>query len=78
MLTHIFMKISIYVTMLVETVLSMLTVICHFKRLIHRVWEYFKMWLAYTTVMFNILVQWYGLHSDEDDIARLYIAEFSL
>jgi len=28
--------------MLVETVLSMLTVVCHFKRVTHRVWAYFS------------------------------------
>jgi len=28
--------------MLVETVLSMLTVVCHFKRVMHRVWAYFR------------------------------------
>jgi hypothetical protein len=26
--------------MLVETVLSMLTLVCHFKRVMHRVWEF--------------------------------------
>jgi len=28
--------------MLVETVLSMLTVVCHFKKVMHRVWAYFQ------------------------------------
>jgi hypothetical protein len=27
--------------MLVETVLSMLTLVCHFKKVMHRVWAYF-------------------------------------
>src|SRR6266566_3260377 len=34
--------------MLVETVLSMLTVVCHFKRVMHRVWTYFHARLAFT------------------------------
>ncbi|MEO1286717.1 MAG: transposase [Chloroflexota bacterium] len=64
--------------MLVETFLSMLTVICHFKHLTHRVWAYFEMRLAYTMTMFNILVQWHGLQPDNDGFVRLSIAEFSL
>ena len=42
--------------MLVETVLSMLTLVCHLKKVMHRGWTYFHARLA-----FNILVQWYGL-----------------
>ena len=34
--------------MLVETVLSMLTLVCHFKRVMHRVWAYFHARLAFT------------------------------
>jgi hypothetical protein len=64
--------------MLVETVLSMLTTVCHFKKIAHRVWAYFESRLAYTMALFNILVQWHGLHPDEDGYVRLSIAEFSL
>jgi hypothetical protein len=64
--------------MLVETVLSMLTVVCHFKHLSHRVWTYFQMRLDYTLAMFNLLVQWYGLKPDEHGFVHLSIAEFSL
>jgi hypothetical protein len=46
--------------MLVETVLSMLTVVGHFKRVIHRVWAYFQARLAFTMAAFNVLVQWHG------------------
>lgn len=46
------------VRIIVETVLSMLTTICHFKRISHRVWDYFKARLAFTMAAFNILVQW--------------------
>ena len=64
--------------MLVETILSMLTTICHFKRLSHRTWHYLESRLAYTVALFNILVSWYGLVPDEDGFVRLSIAEFSL
>ena len=64
--------------MIIETVLSMLTTICHFKRVAHRVWDYFESRLAYTMALFNILVQWHGLEPDEDGYVRLSIAEFSL
>src|SRR5712691_2507158 len=46
--------------MLVETVLSMLTMVCHFKRVMHRVWDYFHARLAFTMAAFNVLVQWHG------------------
>ncbi len=39
--------------MLVETVLSMLTLVCHFKKVMHRVWEYFHARLAFTMALFN-------------------------
>jgi hypothetical protein len=66
------------VRMIVETVLSMLTTVCHFKKVGHRVWEYFKARLAYTMAAFNILAQWNGLEVDENGITHLSIAEFSL
>lgn len=64
--------------MLIETVLSMLTVVCHFKKVGHRVWDYFKSRVGYTLALFNILVQWHGLQPDEDGFVQLSIAEFSL
>ena len=66
------------VRMIIETVLSMLTTICHFKRSAHRVWQYFKSRLAYTISAFNILVQWHGLKPDDNGFIHLSIAEFSL
>jgi hypothetical protein len=66
------------VRMIAETVLSMLTTVCHFKRVSHRVWEYFKARLAFTMAAFNLLVQWHGLNPDENGVVRLSIAEFSL
>src|SRR5215475_13472850 len=61
-----------------ETVLSMLTVICHFKKVMHRVWEYFQARLAFTMAAFNVLVQWHGLPAEVDGFVPLSIAEFSL
>jgi hypothetical protein len=46
---------------LVETVLSMLTLVCHFKKVMHRVWAYFQARLAFTMAAFNVLVRWHGL-----------------
>lgn len=64
--------------MLIETVLSMLTTVCHFKKVGHRVWTYFETRLAYTMGVFNLLVQWDGLTPDEDGLVPLSIASFSL
>jgi len=64
--------------MLVESILSMLTLVCHFKQVAHRVWSYFESRLAYTMALFNILVQWHGLQPDETGFVHLTIAEFSL
>jgi len=64
--------------MLVESILSMLTTVCHFKKIAHRVWSYFESRLAYTMALFNILVQWHGLWPDNTGLVHLSIAEFSL
>ena len=66
------------VRMLIETVLSMLTRVCHFKHVSHRMWAYFEARLAFTMAAFNLLVQWHGLKPDDDGFVRLSIAEFSL
>ncbi len=66
------------VRMVVESVLSMLTTICHFKKVGHRVWGYFKARLAFTMAMFNLLAQWHGLQPDETGYVHLSIAEFNL
>jgi hypothetical protein len=66
------------VRIIIETVLSMLTTICHFKRIGHRIWEYFVARLAFTMAAFNILVQWYGLNPDNQGFVHISIAEFSL
>ena len=62
----------------VETVLSMLTNVCHFKRARHRVWEFFRARLAFAMAAYNICVQWEGLQPDEKGFIPLHIAQFSL
>ena len=64
--------------MLVETVLSMLTLVCHFKKVMHRVWTYFHARLAFTMAAFNVLVQWHGLQPTTSGFVPLSIAEFGL
>ena len=64
--------------MLVETVLSMLTLITHFKKVMHRVWTYFHARLAFTMAVFNVLVQWHGLQPNASGFVPLSIAVFSL
>lgn len=66
------------VRMLIETVLSMLTYVCHFKHMAHKVWLYFETHVGFTLALFNILVQWYGFQPDENGFVPLSIAEFSL
>jgi len=64
--------------MIVETVLSMLTTVCHFKKISHRVWDYFRARLGFTMAAFNLLVQLHGLEPDENGRIHLSIAEFGL
>lgn len=66
------------VRMVIETILSMLTTVCHFKKVAHRVWNYFTTRLAFTMAAFNILVQWNGLQPDENGFIHLSIAQFNL
>jgi hypothetical protein len=64
--------------MMIETVLSMLTTVCHLKKVAHRVADYFRMRMAYMVAAFNVLVQWHGFQPDEHGFVKLSIAEFSL
>jgi hypothetical protein len=64
--------------MLVETVLSMLTLVCHFKKVMRRVWAYFHARLAFTMAAFNVLVQWHGLWPTASGFVPLSMAELSL
>jgi hypothetical protein len=64
--------------MIVETVLSMLTLVWHMKKTAHRVWEYFSAHLAFTVAAFNIMAQWNGLKPDDKGFVHLSIANISL
>ena len=64
--------------LLVETVLSMLTLVCHLKKVLHRTWAAFQVRLAFTLAAFNLLVHWHGLKPDSTGLIRLSLAEFSL
>ena len=64
--------------MLVETVLSMLTVVRHCKKVMHRGWAYFQARLAFTMAAFNVLVQWHGLQPNASGFVPLSMADFSL
>jgi len=64
--------------MLIETVFSMLTGVCHLKKVGHRGWSYFRARLAYTVALFNTLAQWNALVPDENGFVHLSIAQFSL
>jgi len=64
--------------LLVETVLSMLTVVCHCKKVMHRGWEYFQARLACTMAVFNVLVQWQGFQPHASGFVPLSMAELSL
>jgi hypothetical protein len=64
--------------LLVETVRSMLTVVCHCKRVMHRVWAYFQARLAFPMAAFNVLVQWHGFQPHASGFVPLSIAELSL
>jgi len=43
--------------MLLETILSMLTVVCHLKHLFHYTAKYARAHLAYLAAMFNTLLE---------------------
>lgn len=64
--------------MIIETAFSMLNVVCHFKKIFHRVADYIEARLAYTMAMFNVLLALYHqLYPDQPD-HKMSIAEFSL
>ena len=64
--------------MVIETVLSMLTTVSHFKKIFHRTWKQFQARLGYMMACFNILTLWDGLELDENNFFSLSIAQFSL
>jgi hypothetical protein len=64
--------------MCVETVFSMLTLVCDLKRIRHRLADYIQARLAYVVAMFNILLNLFHQFYPEADPFKMSIAEFSL
>ena len=62
--------------MLIETVLSMLTVTCPLKRMRHRVGHSFRAHLAWTMAALNLMLDRYGLPTTTHRHTHLSIAEF--
>jgi hypothetical protein len=63
--------------MLVETVLAMLTLVYHGKKVMPRVWTYCHARLACTRAAVTVLVQWYGFQPKASGFVPLSRAEFS-
>ena len=61
-----------------ETVRSMLTLVMHGKKVMHRGGAYGQARLAITMAAFNVLVQWHGFQPYASGFVPLSIAEFSL
>src|SRR5215831_12483741 len=64
--------------LLVETVLSILTLVCHVKKVMHRGWAYFQARLAFTMAACHVLVQGQGCQPSASGVVPLSMAEFSL
>jgi hypothetical protein len=64
--------------MLVETVLAMLTLVCHCKKVMPRGGAYVQARLACTMAAFNVLVQWHSFQPNASGFVPLSMAAFSL
>jgi len=64
--------------MIVETAFSMLTVVCHSKKLFHRLASCLETHLAYLAAMFNTLLHLYHLLHPDEPAHKMSIADFSL
>jgi hypothetical protein len=64
--------------MLVETVLAMLTLVCHCTKVMPRGWASLQARLACTMAAFNVLVQWHGFQPNASGFVPLSMAVFSL
>lgn len=64
--------------MVVETALSMVTTVCHLKKMSHRLAVYIHARLAFVGAMFNVLLDLFHLLQPEADSFQMSIAEFSL
>jgi hypothetical protein len=63
--------------MVVEAVLSMLTVVCHLEHLSHRAWPCLRARLAWAIAACNILIGWHTPKPDQRGRLHPSIAEFS-
>lgn len=64
---------------LIETVLSMITGVCHLKHLFHWVGAYVKAHLAYLAALFNLLLQLnHHLNPEASPEGLLHIAQYAL
>jgi len=64
--------------MVVETTFSLLTVVCHAKKMFHRRRSYLQARFAYTAAMFNLLVTFSRQLDPSADPFKVSIAQFSL
>lgn len=64
--------------MVVETALSMVTTVCHLKKIHHRCEAYLQARLAFVCAMFNVLLGLFHKLHPQTDPFRMSIAEFSL
>jgi hypothetical protein len=62
--------------MLVETVFSLLNLICRLKKASQRVWQALYARLGFTMAAFNLLTAWSGMEPDENGKVHLSVAEF--
>ena len=63
--------------MIVETAFSLPTVVCHMKKIFHRLVAYIEARLAYTMVMFNVLLVLYHEPHPETPTEKMSITELS-
>jgi len=59
-------------------VLSMLTVVCHWTKVMHRVWVYVHARLAFAMAACHVLVQWHGFRPTASGFVPLSMAELGL
>lgn len=64
--------------MIVETFNSLISHVCHIKKMALRASKHMEARLAYTIALFNTLVQWNGLQFDEKGVLHTSIAHFML
>ncbi len=65
--------------MLVEALLSLVTMVCHLKKVFHRTRQYLRARLAYMAALFNALLGINrSLQSVDDPYDLLHIAQYAL